>query len=115
MKIRIGFVSNSSSGSFVVWGMEVSVSRLRRPADVDPGEESLDLEWSSYARSAGLDAHYDYDNGELWVGLHPSKMKDDETLGQFKTKVEGLLKASNLFDDQEKIEISFVEQAWSDR
>lgn len=79
MKIRSGFVSNSSSSSFVVFG------RYNVNEDGDLNLEKLE--------EAGFNYYEDKESGPC-VGVDPGEMKDDETLLQFKTRIaEGLTKA----------------------
>lgn len=72
MKIRLGFVSNSSSSSFCIWGVYLDRDKYR---ELEETIEDTDLEihstpWDSYA-----------------VGRCFSSIKDDETGAQFKQGV----------------------------
>ena len=75
MKIRNRFVSNSSSSSFCILG--VTIDR-----DIKEKIES--------DRTIKLDIQYGIDTylGEYIAGLPPVDMKDDETLAQFKTRIQ---------------------------
>ena len=73
MKIRNGFVSNSSSSSFVVFGRyNVNIEKLG--VDVDVLEEK------------GIN-YYEDDESGACVGVDPDEMKSNETLLQFQTRV----------------------------
>lgn len=69
MKIRVGFVSNSSSVSFCIYGIWV-----------DHPEESL----SELAEKLGLFYHRDQYGDGLCIGREWSSIGDDETGKQFK-------------------------------
>jgi hypothetical protein len=78
MKIRSGFVSNSSSSSFCILGVEVDNETYDKVDAISYSErtpETLNTETSiSY-------------EGQYYLGYDPSKMKDDETLSQFKDRI----------------------------
>lgn len=73
MKYRSGFVSNSSSTSFCIYGVCFeNINEAKR--------EALDNE-SMYSV-------YDYDGDRMWVGRSWSAIGDDETGKQFKESTE---------------------------
>lgn len=78
MKIRSGFVSNSSSSSFCILGVEVDSDTFEKVDAIPYNErttETLNGETSiSY-------------EGQYYVGYDPGKMKEDETLSQFKDRI----------------------------
>jgi hypothetical protein len=69
MKIRKGFVSNSSSSSFCILGVQRDCGSLK----------GTDLESHS-----GIG---EYCEDDRFVGLPPTDMKDSETLLEFKNRV----------------------------
>jgi len=76
MKIRHGFVSNSSTTSFCIYG-----------AYIDPPEEDYE-EWEDRIGSELAM----YRMCEQWaVGLDPADIKDDETGAEFKQRVKDLI------------------------
>ena len=78
MKIRSGFVSNSSSSSFCILGVEV---------DSDIYEKVRSVRYSK-ENPTNLESHGSISyEGSYYVGFSPDKMKDDETLGQFKERI----------------------------
>jgi hypothetical protein len=99
MKKRLGFVSNSSSSSFVVWGIQLDTceDKLKEKCTeqlfkrlYDEQEEYIkeDLveELYDWTEDDGLVANDD-ESGYIQIGLYAEKMKDDETLKQYKEKV----------------------------
>jgi len=98
MKIRTGFVSNSSSSSFCIYGTSIDTKR------VEGIEKQIE--------EMGLEIHNgdcNYDNGTLYVGRSWSSIKDDETGAQFKEFVRKAL--NKFFGDTE---CTTTEQAWYD-
>ena len=91
MKIRNGFVSNSSSSSFCIYGTSV---------DIDGNIEEM-------IENTGLEIHNYYDT--IYVGRSWSSIKDDETGAQFKESVNKALK--NLGIDAK---CGTCEEAWFD-
>ena len=92
MKIRNGFVSNSSSSSFCIYGtcltekdLDISLDEAERKAD----EEGLYYVWGF--------------NETLYLGRDPSSIGDNETGLDFKKDVENRLK--NLFGKDFKCSI----------
>jgi hypothetical protein len=73
MKLRMGFVSNSSSTSFSIYGAIIK-------------EESEEKTFLDYYYG---DPNYD---DRIYIGLEYSSMKDDETKRQFKERIEAEVK-----------------------
>lgn len=98
-KTRFGFVSNSSSSSFLIYGTNISNSDLEKIE-----ESGFDID---RLEDVGLDIHrMDY---ETYIGRSWDNIGDDETGRQFKESV------------QEKIRVHFpdakfgtFEEAWYD-
>lgn len=80
MKIRIGFISNSSSTSFCILGIYIGDNKE---------EEGLIL-----TKNNELHIKYGCMEGDdsIYVGLPPDTMKEDETLCQFRERVVNQLK-----------------------
>jgi hypothetical protein len=99
MKLRIGFVSNSSNTSFCIVGISLS----------NPDEK-----YNLKAEELGLDIQGDnpnnWFNDENYFGLFIEKMKDDETLGEFKQKVAQKLKELTGTEQQ----VSIITRGWYD-
>lgn len=97
MKFRYGFVSNSSSTSFTIYGILVD--------DEDAFEKLTGLTLRGYANQHGLRVEYGDPNGwetYRYLGLvvagdfehsYESDMKDGETKKDFKARVDAALPA----------------------
>jgi hypothetical protein len=100
MKIRNGFISNSSSSSFVVCGFDVEFPSSREEAAEIFTPEALkvwdDLSYKyrdtpeaySFSDEFDLEWHCDGDDGDIprYIGLFPD-INDDETFGDYKKRV----------------------------
>ena len=81
MKTREGFVSNSSTASFLIYGTSVPCNDWY---DVDPGWKEL--------RALGLSENRDEEGSEIFVGASWCGVKDDETGRQFKDRIEAAIR-----------------------
>lgn len=94
MKIRNGFVSNSSSSSFCIYGANGTAEDF---GIVEPKDEKEAEDFEAYEEldkkcsELGLEM-YAPEGGDFYVGRGWSSIKDDETGKEFKKSVKAALK-----------------------
>lgn len=98
MKVRAGFVSNSSSSSFCIYGTSMDFSEVIekiKESNLIPEDELEQLleddEWYEIgevlSEKMDLEVLPDYEQEYLWIGRSWSNLNDDETGRQFKESV----------------------------
>jgi len=115
MKVRKGFVSNSSTCSFTIYGAWLDrndvMKALKEKQDEDylktiekwkedytedgeefDEEEIDDLSYFFECVFGNLFTHYDWDTGDVALGEGFASMDDDETKAEFKKRIEESLK-----------------------
>lgn len=114
MKIRQGFVSNSSTSSFVGFGafcddgvLEKAIEELTETKH-DP--EDWDFVYNR-CEEYGLHCCHPYDYGQI-VGLKFDQMKDDETKAQFFERTFDLI--TRAFGEKIASQVGEIEEAWRD-
>jgi hypothetical protein len=112
MKIRSGFVSNSSSSSFLIYGVSLEDSEIYEYLNItDEDQEAEDFDMYEVLEMAdlnGMEFHHPEGYDSWYVGRCWSQVGDDETGRQFKDRTEKDLKA--VFGD--KITISTFTEAY---
>lgn len=119
MKVRAGFVSNSSTSSFLMYGIyiddeETTLELLKKNGIAK--EDIIDLnEWiwedgEDILKEKGLEADYPYDGEGPAIGRSWDKVEDDQTGKQFKKSVEAAI--ASLFGPE--IKCGTHEEAWGD-
>jgi hypothetical protein len=119
LKRRLGYVSNSSSSSFVLVGINVNQSEkywnqedaeiLEKLGVVKDGDY-WDGGYGTFASNHEDIVVAGTGNPEV-VGIDVSKMRNDETLGSWKKKFVKLMKKYGVDVSPEKVELIFGE--WS--
>ena len=107
MKIRYGFVSNSSTTSFSIYGTYIE--------ELNNADENDDMDWrerlEEITEKLGLFTQHGYEEG-MYVGRQWSSIKDDETGAAFKKDVQE--KINQLPIPEEHKKCSSIEEAWRD-
>jgi hypothetical protein len=102
MKTRKGFVSNSSTTSFCLYGIYL--------------EEDQQKEWmETYNKIKKWDELESYSapyTDSIYLGKSLAKLKDDETGKQFKDHVKELIR--NYFPDTKDSDFCIMENGWYD-
>jgi hypothetical protein len=127
MKVRVGFVSNSSSSSFLIYGISMSESKIvdmmkeMFPEDVkeyctcDEDSSYRDDIWEicevlTDKLGEGFEFHRPDENGDVYVGKSLTRQKDEETGAEFKASVDVAIK--KIFGDESKPD--YLAEAWRD-
>lgn len=119
MKIRNGFVSNSSTSSFLIYGIALEDDEIREALGInedseddygDDTYEALEVKFEN-EKLQGYSFWHPYDGEDGWyIGRSWSSVGDDETGKQFRESIKNDLK--KIFGDT--VECSSHEAAWRD-
>ena len=104
MKVRSGFVSNSSTTSFTIAGIGKEKSEILKIFSLEDEDAIYDLEGDEVC------VHNYQDAGIVYVGINIYSMKNDETMAQFLARAETVLskKASK------PITVDLITDGWRD-
>jgi hypothetical protein len=118
MKIRAGFVSNSSTTSFVAYGISVDndtmnkyLQKLHPLKSEEYGRDIYDL-IDDLCESNYLDWSFNADWGMIYVGLELESMDENETKKQFKNRVKE--KIAVVFGEELAETCGSIEVSWRD-
>lgn len=113
MKIRNGFVSNSSSSSFLIFGIYIDdISELTPLVS----EEDMNIYDIMENIIPGNVLHWyiiPWDEDDVYIGLDWDQVQDDETGAEFKTRVTDLIN-QYLGKSYQISDLSTHKAAWHD-
>lgn len=90
MKIRTGFVSNSSSSSFLIYGVSLESDIILEKLNLNEDTDVYDL-LSNLLESKGFEIHLPYGDSPYYIGKSWQYVGDNQTGLEFKKQIENEL------------------------
>lgn len=91
MKIRQGFVSNSSSSSFCILGQSFDTHELYEKFNIDEDdyefESDVEEELESIIGKLGFCMETDYDNDIFYIGISACSLDEEKTIKQQREEI----------------------------
>lgn len=121
MKVRMGYVSNSSSSSFLIYGVYIESDSIEAFANMsnepDEDERAREYIYEFIPKDSGIAPDGSYDDDGFYLGISWDQVGDDETGKQFKERVkvgvlETLTKAG--YRQIDELEFGTHAEAWRD-
>jgi hypothetical protein len=116
MKIRSGFVSNSSTTSFCIYGTHVEdrellTKKMFKKHGVADTEDVYGEKFDELVTEAGLEEHIGYDGSDTYLGVSLRHMDDNQTFGDFKKNTKEKIQT---FLGKKTVKCEIHEEAWRD-